>query len=388
MNSTKCPACGLVAWDDGEGADCKRCGAPPAAPDAPPQGFNYAPPQGFNYYDAPAENAHGGRGALAVCAQAAVLLTLLAAVTLGVLYVAHRPKKPQWFWSFYRDNPTVAEIFAHNLEVSGGVARLARIRGFRAAGVVRYRGGAAARAVGPMRDRVKFVVHVKAPDKVEMEVEIGAVGGGEEKADDPLYGRRFSLLPRAPAVQVNLRRGFNGTRGWEYAERLILTPGSTVPIKQHSTRELEGAELEQVKISAKTTTGLVRLGDEYTSLAFAGRQVVGWPAENTSDFTEVATARSMEHDAYVVRGVNRRGRNETLYFDAVTGLLVRVDFVADAPGGGTVDVECYPDDYREVEGVSFPHTLRYRQGDERFTLDFKEYVPNDPIPDSTFEPPE
>ena len=43
---------------------------------------------------------------------------------------------------------------------------------------------------------------------------------------------------------------------------------------------------------------------------------------------------------------------------------------------------------RAVGGVRLPHRLHFKRGEERMTMTFENYFPNDPIPDSTFEPPE
>jgi hypothetical protein len=51
-------------------------------------------------------------------------------------------------------------------------------------------------------------------------------------------------------------------------------PGSTVPLKQHSSRELDGDELERMRRYSQS--GLVQLDDEDTSLRLAGRVPVTW----------------------------------------------------------------------------------------------------------------
>ena len=48
---------------------------------------------------------------------------------------------------------------------------------------------------------------------------------------------------------------------------------------------------------------------------------------------------------------------EKWYFDADSGLLVRVDIERENPQG-KVPVEVYLDDYREVDGVKLPFSLR------------------------------
>jgi len=53
---------------------------------------------------------------------------------------------------------------------------------------------------------------------------------------------------------------------------------------------------------------------------------VRWGTQNASLSDEKVDDELRGHEAYVVHGVNREGRDETLYFDTETGLLLRVDF--------------------------------------------------------------
>lgn len=380
MISVKCPACGLVDWNVG---NCKRCETPLAglSADGDDQGYFH----GLSGEGAQARTVRTARLVMAVCA-----FVVLGLTALGALYLAHTPANGQWFWSFYRDEPTVAEIFAHNMKVSGGAERLANLRSFRATGQLTF-SGAEAERLSAAEKHVTFVMHAKEPDKVETEIKIGAA----KKSESPFETPRPSLsnnspfAPAAPEVTVSLRRGFNGARGWEYVERRILTPGSTVPFKQNSSRELDDNELEKMKHYSKTT-GLVRLAEKYTALKLMRRERVTWAGESGLDIvTRKLEADALRgHEAYVVSGVNREGKDETFYFDTITGLLLRVDFEAEDEEGETAWVECHFGNYKQVGGLKLPHRILFKRGEESATLTFEQYFPNDPIPDSTFEPPE
>ena len=377
MISVKCPACGLVDWNVG---NCKRCETPLVGLDAEGGGGHGYFHGAFEEDEAAARAVRTARRVMAICA-----VVVLGLTALGGLYLARRPSKGQWFWSLYRHDPTVAEIFAHNLEVSGGAERVKALRSFRGEGRLIFNGGEAARVAAAAGGEVTFVMHVKMPDKSEMEIEMGQ----PKRSDSPFDEARAPLSdyfkPAAPKLTVSLRRGFDGSRGWEYAERTILTPGSTVPIKQHSSRELEGDELERIKHSSQAN-GLVRLNDEYTSLRLDGRKRVTWGTQNASIYDEVVDDELRGHEAYVVSGVNKKGKNETLYFDAETGLLLRVDFEDDEDE--TVKVACSFGDYREVGGLKLPHRIHFRRDEESMTLTMENYLLNEPVPDSTFEMPE
>jgi hypothetical protein len=368
MISVKCPACGLVDWNVG---DCKRCGTSLVGLGAEGGGYFGQTFDG----DADGRSVRAARAVVAACAVFALALT-----SLGLLYLAHRPTKPQWFWSIYRDAPTAAEVFEQNLAASGGRERLSKLHSFRAAGSIFYKGGDVGRATAPVGGNVTFVMHVKEPDKVEWEI---GLGDSEQRMQEFTVSNPFA--PPPPSIRTTARRGYDGKRGWEYVERTILTPGSTVPIKQNSSRELDGADLAQMKHFSRTTaTGLVALAGEYTSLKLVGREAVRVPSASQGEF---ANLFDKNYDAYVVVGVNRSGKDETLYFDTETGLLVRADYEPEAGEGGG-KLECYPQDYKAVDGVKFPHILLYVHGDETIRLSFTEFAPNDPTPDSTFEMPE
>jgi hypothetical protein len=370
MISVKCPSCGLVDWNVG---DCKRCGAPLVGQSAEAGEFGYyrqPPPEDFAYGDPFAPPPRASRAGRAVLAVAAV--AVLALVAVGVLYLANKPTKKQWFWSFYRSEPTVAEIFAHNLEVSGGAERFSKLSSFRAEGRMVLSGAETAGTAASSGERVTFVMHAKEPDKVEAEVRVGPPERSSFEA-----GRRAYMnfgQPAQPQVNVTVRHGFDGRKGWEHIERTVLTPGSTIPVKQYTSRELEGEELEKVK-HYSPTTNLVRLAGEYRSLKLTGRE----PFD---------TGAAGGDEAYVVSGVNREGGDETFYFDTLTGLLLRVDFETEGAEGERVRVECVLRDYKEVGGLRLPHSLLFRQGGELTTMIFDRYFPNDPIPDSTFEMPD
>ena len=390
MISVKCPACGLVDWNVG---NCKRCETPLAGLGAEDQGYS----PGVSEWAAQARAVRTARLVAAACG-----VVILGLTALGALYLAHRPAKPQWFWSFYRHEPTVNEIFAHNLEVSGGAERLARLRSFRAEGRLAFKGGEAASAAEAAGGHVTFVLHAKAPDKIETRIEIGQPAEPETPSQTPpetpsdapptaltSYSPGEPPAPQTPSLWMSLRRGFDGSRGWEFIERTTLNDGSTVPVKQYASRELSGGELGRLKRYAHTT-GLAQRAEEYTSLKLAGREPVNWA---TGGGVIVAGRELMDkalrgHEAYVVSGVNREGRGETLYFDTQTGLLLRVDFEAEDEEGEAVKVECAFADYKEVGGLRLPHRLHFKWGEESMTLTFDKYLPNEFVPDSTFEMPE
>jgi hypothetical protein len=271
------------------------------------------------------------------------------------------PQKP-WFSSWFRSKPTAEEVFAHNLEVSGGAEAVARIKSHRSTGTLTFSKGQMPGAYygggGQLPPPAQFVTHAKAPDKILTELEIGSGAAPSEQ-------RR------------SVRRGFDGQRGWEYVERYVFESGAPQLVKQAELREFEGAELEQVKRYAGAG-GLVQLAEQYGSLVMFDNQKVSQPS--------YYGVKEFDRECYVVRGLNRENKLDTFYFDIDTGLLMRFDFEAKGPDGPTT-IEAYPGDYKEVEKVMLPFSLAFRADGIWMTVTFDEFKLNPTILDSAFEPP-
>jgi len=150
-------------------------------------------------------------------------------------------------------------------------------------------------------------------------------------------------------------RGFNGTIGWsrDYSEQGL--------------RVLTGAELIADKRDAdfyKET----RLRDLYPTMVLKGK------------------AKVDELDAYLIEATPAGGRAEMLYFEVKTGLLIRRDT---ALYYSRPNVEVYYANYKEVDGVRLPSTIRIVHRDTTFMaiFAFDEIKHNVNIDDAKFEKP-
>ena len=119
-------------------------------------------------------------------------------------------------------------------------------------------------------------------------------------------------------------QGFNGTAGW------VKTPTGQ--------REMRGQELAYIKQQADIYKEL-KLKDQYSLFKVAGKEKVG------------------NREAYVIEALNKDGRNERLFFDTQTGFLLRKIALTETPLGMDPEQTDY-EDYRDVEGVKLPFTLR------------------------------
>lgn len=132
----------------------------------------------------------------------------------------------------------------------------------------------------------------------------------------------IEILEKAPDKSVTLinvpgagvmRRGFTGEYGYQQ-----------IPLM--GFRRIEGAELDELKLTSDFDW-MVNLERLYPKMTLRGTE-------------ETGGAR-----LYVVEAETAAGLPATLYFDAKTGLLVRRDHI-------------YFEDYREVDGIKLPFTIR------------------------------
>lgn len=150
------------------------------------------------------------------------------------------------------------------------------------------------------------------------------------------------------------KQGYDGKIGW------AQDPMSGV-------RKLEGAELEMTKREARHNAPL-HWKELYKKVELLGTRKVGGAT------------------THVVRMTPVKGKPVTQYFDAKTFLLVKVDMTVESPQG-TVPTETFLSDYRTVNGVKFPFTLRQRVASMEVSMKVTEVKNNVPMKDSIFTKP-
>jgi hypothetical protein len=136
------------------------------------------------------------------------------------------------------------------------------------------------------------------------------------------FNGAVEVLEKAPNKGVTLitvpnlgviRRGYTGAYGYEQIPLIGF-------------REVKGVELEILKLSMEFY-GNINLTRLYPAMTLKGKETVG------------------DSEAYVVEMTPAYGLPSTFYFDVKTGLLKRQDTV-------------YFEDYKQVDGVMIPFTLR------------------------------
>jgi photosynthetic reaction center cytochrome c subunit len=152
----------------------------------------------------------------------------------------------------------------------------------------------------------------------------------------------------------DVTEGYDGTTGWES--------------RGNRTREEAGDELVRVQEWAAFFAGL-DLKKDYSRAMLNGIEKLDG------------------EDAYRVFAWRKGGGLERLYFDAQTGLLVRLDTRIDSPLGALPQETDYQD-YRDVGGVKIPATVRVARVDATTTYKWDTIEPNVSVADSRFAMPE
>ena len=152
--------------------------------------------------------------------------------------------------------------------------------------------------------------------------------------------------------------------------KLALTSGGGWESNGPNSRELAGGDLTRAR-NAYQLFSLLKLKEQYTRLRSGGRDRVG------------------DRDAYVVTASRSDTEVERLFFDIETGLLLRrVTFLRTMIG--VIPQQWDFEDYRDVEGVKMPFTIRVSStdaGNPFIVRKLTEIKLNGPVDDAKFVMP-
>ena len=186
--------------------------------------------------------------------------------------------------------------------------------------------------------------------------------GTFEAPDQGVSGsvENYAKAPNKTATVVDVpgfglvRQGFDGAVGW--AEN-----------PQTGLREMTGQELSITRRTAEFH-GVLKLRELYPKMTLKGKQKVG------------------DREAYLVEADAGDGTFRRMYFDVQTGLLVRNEIERETLQDRATfqnDLE----DYREVDGVKVPFTVRQTNPNISFVVKLTEVRHNVPIDDARFAKP-
>jgi outer membrane lipoprotein-sorting protein len=149
------------------------------------------------------------------------------------------------------------------------------------------------------------------------------------------------------------KEGFNGSGGWS-----VNADGSQ--------RSWEGHEVNAAKLY-RDFYREVRLRANYPTITLAGKEKIG------------------SKETYVLELTPSAGKPERMYFDVSTGLLLIHEYEVQGPKF-TQPFEYYYEDYREVEGVKVPFTIR-RMKPSAYIIKLSEVKHNLEVADDKFNQP-
>ncbi|MDQ2975619.1 MAG: c-type cytochrome [Acidobacteriota bacterium] len=155
--------------------------------------------------------------------------------------------------------------------------------------------------------------------------------------------------------QGTFERGVDGSAGWEKSAGGL--------------RSIESTELYYLRRYPDLFKD-IKLKEQFTRLGGVRKDKLG------------------DREVYVLRGATTDNRNERLYFDAQTGLLLRRASSYTTPIG-VIPEQVDFEDYREVDGMKLPFTIRITSLDDHYTSTrkFTEIKLNVPVDETKFKKP-
>jgi hypothetical protein len=123
-----------------------------------------------------------------------------------------------------------------------------------------------------------------------------------------------------------------------------------------------------VKLGYNDFYSLLKLKNMYARMTLAGKSKIGY------------------REVYVIDLQPARGTADRLFLDAESYLPVRMNTTR-LQKGASMPVEIYYDDWRELEGIKFPHVITQSSQKRTMTLTVKEMRTNVPVDGKIFEKP-
>jgi photosynthetic reaction center cytochrome c subunit len=195
-----------------------------------------------------------------------------------------------------------------------------------------------------------------AIQKIETRVDTGSLDIASRNMHSKIETYRKSpqnFLTIVHTPRGDTSQGYNGTIGWQQ--------------RGGEVEELSGDDLTRVKDSAAFVPGM-NLKKNYAHL-------------EVKDIAKIDG-----HDAYRIIASGASGSAAEYYFDAQSGLLLRVSTEVDSPLGA-IPQDAYYEDYRDVSGVKVPFLIRIVRADGATIYKWEQIQANIPVDNSRFEKP-
>jgi len=196
-----------------------------------------------------------------------------------------------------------------------------------------------------------------AIDKLKSRVMKGTLitGNGTEIGYELDQSGPDSVLAILTTPQGEVQRGFDGSMGWEKSARGV--------------RNLGEGEIYYLRRYPDLYKD-IKLKDQFSRITFGGKPKIDG------------------RDVYLLRTTTTGGKRESLFFDVETGLLVRRSTSTTTPVG-TIPEQVDFADYRDVDGMKLPFTIRVSAVDLNNSVvrKFTEIKLNVPLESKRFSKP-
>lgn len=169
---------------------------------------------------------------------------------------------------------------------------------------------------------------------------------------------KMAYMVRMPGSSGSYE-GFNGKTAW------------VMSLDDNKPSEKKGSELEITRLRSNFYEPLL-LTEHYPTMVMKGPKKINY--------------RDGERMAYMIEAKPTKGGKETLFFDKESSFLIRHDFETDSPAG-KLAVRRYYLDYKELDGVFVPFTIRQVQDQLVMIFRFSEIKQNLALDDSLFDKP-
>ena len=208
-----------------------------------------------------------------------------------------------------------------------------------------------------------------------------AIPAATPRVEDAGWNRQLAPpatpLPAATDVLAAYVRAAGGESVLQAVKSRLVT-GTVTRFNGRSAPVSGPFQVYQEGLSSRLSTELSHPpeGDAELSASFAR------PLLTLRNYTETQVAgrgRIRDRDVLVVTGRNPRGVEHRMSFDAHTGLLLRrTDEIATPLG--LLPEQYDLDDYRSVDGIMVPHSIKWSRADYQVTFKFESVKHNVPAP--------
>lgn len=231
-------------------------------------------------------------------------------------------------WAQLASAQTADEVIEKHLAAIGGRAALAKVTSRAMTGTI-----ALSTPVGELSGPVAIMNQAPNKSRTLIKLDLSAVGAGEMTVD----------------------QRFDGTAG-------------IVMDSMQGNRDISGDQLETMR-NATFPSPFLDYKERGTTLELGAKEQVGG------------------RDAFVLTAKPKTGPAVRQYFDAETYLPLRVVSKIDVPQLGTVEQSTDFSDFRDVDGVKIPFSIRSSSAAQSFTITLTKVEHNSKIDEALFSKP-